>query len=464
MRLHDHAALHEALQSAEPVQPVFIFDSEILKRFTHKQDRRLTFLAQTLQHMHQQLKAHGGGMLVLYGDARTIIPKLAQYLNAKQVVCAEDYAPDTMLRDDAVRTALSPERLVQVIDHVIHHPGAIHKDDGSPLRVFTPYSKRWRAALNKGSYAEKPVLLNGRLKPFDETIAAVSDRDLSLVAMDNGVEAMLSHIGYEKADIGEWRIDTVDERLKHFIENRLGDYKDRRDFLADDGTSKLSPYLRFGLVSIRECCRLAAEKPGKGSDGWVSELIWREFYQHILFHFPDSTTLEFQEQYRNLPWRRDEADLQAWKEGKTGFPIVDAAMRQLSQTGWMHNRARMVVASFLTKDLHLDWRLGEEHFAQYLMDYELASNVGGWQWAASTGTDAQPYFRIFNPELQSKRFDPNGEYIRSHVAELREVEGDAIHAPFKAKDLFSPLDYPQPMVDHHAEKDKAIAMFKQAAA
>jgi deoxyribodipyrimidine photo-lyase len=278
---------------------------------------------------------------------------------------------------------------------------------------------------------------------------------------------MLSIMGYKPADLGLWPTDNPRALLHRYIELHLEGYKDRRDRLDDweGGTSRLSPYLRHGLISLRECCRLASHYDNKGANQWINELIWREFYHHILFHYPDSITHEFQEQYRGLKWHENDEWVERWKAGKTGYPIVDAAMRELTETGFMHNRARMIVASFFTKDLHLNWRIGEEHFAQYLMDYELSSNVGGWQWAASTGTDAQPYFRIFNPELQSRRFDPEGAYIRRFVPELRDLDNDAIHAPHKAGGLFAATnDYPAPIVDHHREKDIAIAMFKQAPA
>lgn len=465
LRLHDHAALHTALQAREPVQPVFIFDPEILARFGNPKDRRLSFLARTLFALHEALRGHGGGLLVLHGRAREAIPALAAALKAAGVVCAADYEPQTRARDEAVRAALGAAGMAwqAVTDHVIFPPGAVLKEDGTPYRVFTPFSKRWRACLNQHSYAQQSVALQGRLADYPSVCKAADAAGLSRLRVQDGAAAMLEAVGYSLVDEPEWPVHDAPARLHHVIENRLDAYHETGDRLDMDGTSRLSPYLRFGLISVRACFRLAAERPGRGSDTWQTELIWREFYQHILSYFPDSASEEFQDACRGLPWRQDAQTLAAWQEGRTGYPIVDAAMRQLRDMGWMHNRARMIVASFLTKDLHLDWRLGEEHFAQYLMDYDLASNVGGWQWAASTGTDAQPYFRIFNPERQSRRFDPEGAYIRRFVPELRDVQGDAIHAPHKAKDLFRPPDYPEPIVDHHVEKDKAVAMFKKTA-
>ncbi|MGE3714636.1 MAG: deoxyribodipyrimidine photo-lyase, partial [Alphaproteobacteria bacterium] len=244
---------------------------------------------------------------------------------------------------------------------------------------------------------------------------------------------------------------------------KMGNYANTRDMVGQEGTSQLSPYLRFGLVSVRECVRAAMDAGrNNGTQTWIKELIWREFYAMILFHFPDSAGKEWNEKYRDMHWPGKDAHFKAWQEGKTGYPIVDAAMRQLKELGWMHNRARMIVASFLTKDLHIDWRKGEEHFAQYLMDYEQASNAGGWQWAASTGTDAQPWFRIFNPVLQSRKFDPDGTYIRRYVPELKMVKGDAVHEPAKQGELFS--DYCPPVVDHKQAREVALAMYKKASA
>jgi deoxyribodipyrimidine photo-lyase len=462
LRLNDHAALHAALSADAPVQAVFVFDKNILERFSNPHDRRLTFLAETLHDIHAKLQAKGGGLLVLYGSAQTDIVKLAKALDAQTVFAAEDYEPATQARDAAVAKDVT---LKLVTDHVIHRPGAVLKDDDTPYKVFTPFSKRWRAALDADSYDEKPVKLDERLRDYPSACKLADEAGLMRLDVSAGPEAMLKTMGYARVSLGQWNVQDVQARLERFTQASISGYKETRDFPAqEEGTSRLSPYLRHGLISVRECCRLASLGDSKGHFTWVNEIIWREFYHHILFYFPNSINQEFQAQYRDLEWNDNAEWLARWKEGKTGYPIVDAAMRELLETGYMHNRARMIVASFFTKDLHLDWRLGEEHFAKHLMDYELSSNVGGWQWAASTGTDAQPYFRIFNPELQSKRFDPEGAYIKRYVPELRGLNASDIHAPQKAKDLFAaPSDYPEPIVDHHVEKGKAIAMFKREA-
>lgn len=463
LRLHDHAALAHAGSYAERIQPVFIFDSAILSRFANPHDQRLSFIAHTLCRIHRELQQQGGGLLCLHGDAASLIPTVTKPLGAIRVICEEDYEPSTRERDDRVKQSLDKGcGFEQVVDHVIHRPCDIVKQDGSPYRVFTPYSKAWRAALTPLSFAERTVSLRGKLASF----SAVKEqaRDLSalrVIDLDDGPQAALQFMGYQLVDLGEWQVDDVAGRLMQFGDHHLAHYHDQRNFLAVDGTSKLSPYLRFGLVSVRECARLAMHRPSRGSDGWLNELIWREFYAMILYHFPEVVTMEFQEKYRGkLPWSQNAEALARFTQGRTGFPVVDAAMRQLLKTGWMHNRARMIVASFMTKDLHLDWRLGEAHFAQYLMDYDLASNNGGWQWAASTGTDAQPYFRVFNPVLQSEKFDPHGDYIRRWVPELSSAKTRDIHAPHLAAGLFAVPDYPKPMIDHATAKAIAIAMFK----
>lgn len=464
LRLHDHAAFSHALtvHPSAPIQAVFVFDSGVLARFTNPNDRRLGFIARALCQLHEQLKALGGGLLVLHGDAKQVIPALASAIGAVHTTCAADYEPATMQRDRAVAKAHGESRFSAVLDHLIFDPHSVLKDDGTPYKVYTPYSKCWRARLPRNAFDEKPVALQGRLARCDALAVLADNAGLKRLNVEGGAEVMLSQIGYTFADDALWPVQNVRAKLHAFVQQRVADYHVSRDFPAQEyGTSRLSPYLRHGLVSVRECARAASDHgDSKGHFTWMSELIWREFYSHILYHFPESMHSEFQPQYRNLLWEQDAQRLDLWKNGQTGFPIIDAAMRELLQTGYMHNRARMIVASFMTKDLHLDWRLGEEHFAQHLMDYELASNVGGWQWAASTGTDAQPYFRIFNPLLQSKRFDQSGEYIRRYVPELAALKGDAIHAPHTGKDLFTNIDYPAPMVDHATEKDKAIAMFK----
>lgn len=462
LRLHDHAALATALAESAPVQLVFVFDTEILARFSNPRDRRLVFIAERLCQIDAQLKKRGGRLLVLHGKPVEIIPKLAVALKSSSVFSAEDFEPATRARDAAVAAELpATTRFVQVLDHLMRAPQVMVKGDGTAYKVFTPFYKKWRAELGPADWAEYAVKDKGRYADAVASIKAVQATGLKLVNLEEGPANALAQIGYHYEKDALWTVDDVPARLQEFIDKRLKNYPTVRDQIPIIGTSRLSPYLRHGLVSIRECMRAAVEA-GCG-EKWISELGWREFYAVILYHFPQVVTQEFMPQYRDgaIPWNADERLLTAFTQGKTGYPIVDAAVRELLETGNMHNRARMIVASFASKDLLLDWRLGEEFFAQHLMDYELASNNGGWQWSASTGTDAAPYFRIFNPVLQSKRFDPKGEYISRYVPELRGLSAADIHAPWELP-LAKPANYPLPIVDHAAARDRAIAVFKGA--
>jgi len=446
LRLHDNQALATALQHPHPIQPVFIFDTDILADFPDKNDRRLVFIAESLVKLDRDLKEKGGNLLILHGSAKMLMPQLAKTLNASHIFAARDYEPQTLKRDAAVKDSLKGvAEMILVNDHLIFSPTQIAKEDGSPYKVFTPYSKVWLSnithhCLTLLSYKDAGRYAQMHLKTINT----------------NDAKTMLAEIGYEYSQDALWNPFQAHTTLDHFIENKAKAYPVMRDKVGEEGTSRISPYLRFGLISIRECVSAAYRV---GADVWLSELIWREFYAMILYHYPESVHLEWNPKYRGtLTWQQDEKLFSAWCEGKTGYPIVDAAMRQLVQEGWMHNRSRMIVASFLTKDLQIDWRKGEQHFARYLMDYELASNVGGWQWAASTGTDAQPYFRIFNPTLQSQKCDPAGKYIRKFLPELKGVESEYLHEPSQGG-LLAPRYY-QPVVNHKEAKEKAIAMFK----
>ncbi|MFO0389796.1 MAG: cryptochrome/photolyase family protein [Alphaproteobacteria bacterium] len=459
LRLYDHAALASALAQSGQIQPIFVLDTDILARFTNPSDRRLGFIARALCQIDAELKKRGGGLLVLHGSATQIIPKVYAALGASHIFASEDYEPSARARDAAVAKQVS---LNLSKDHLIISPTEILKDDGTPYKVFTPYSKVWLSKLTPLFYAPYEVHDKGRYADFEKTKKAAMAAGLKVVDAAEGAAAMLAQIGYKYVDDALWPVEHASARLKQFAAKKIKAYATARDMVAEEGTSQLSPYLRFGLVSVRECMREAvAIGNGAGESTWIKELIWREFYAMILYHYPDSVQWEWNAAYRGtLGWSENMQHFEAWQEGKTGYPIVDAAMRQLLETGWMHNRARMIVASFLTKDLLVDWRKGEEHFAQYLMDYEQASNVGGWQWAASTGTDAQPWFRIFNPTLQSQKFDPRGDYIRRYVPELQNIKGDDIHEPWKLGMLSG---YMTPIVDHAKARDAALAMFKRAA-
>lgn len=450
MQLADNASLARACHEKKPIQPVFIFDTDILKRFNNKADRRLSFIADALKIIDDELKQKGGRLLILLGSAKKIIPALVAEMEAA-VFAGEDYEQETIARDKFIGQKIE---LVLSKQHVLLAPGEVLKKDGTPFKVFTPYASQWRKNLKPSDHAIYKTDDKGKYADFKTSLKLAAKAGVTVI--ENGsAQKICEGAGYEYCENKIWTANKAQEVLKDFIKNRLAAYAINRDFPSINGTSAISPYLRFGLVTIRQCYNAAAKTPHGAK--WISELIWREFYMMIMFNFPETADQEFRPEFRNLKWNYEKAALEKWKAGKTGFPIVDAGMRQLLAEGWMHNRVRMIVASFLTKDLLIDWRAGEEYFAQNLMDYELASNVGGWQWAASTGTDAVPYFRIFNPLLQSRKFDPKGEYIRKYIPELKDVDNKNIHAPAKEA---RPKTYPAEMVSHEEMRPLILKFFK----
>jgi deoxyribodipyrimidine photo-lyase len=452
LRLQDHAALHHALQSGLPVACVFVFDSTILDSLP-ADDVRVAFILDSLQSLQEQLRQHGSELITVHGDPVQQIPLLANHLNAQTVYANEDYEPAALTRDHAVSQSLAAQgRVLKLFkDQVIFARDEILTQQKQPYTVFTPYKRNWLARIqpsdiqaydcSQGQWAPLPAQALPCLK--------------ELGFHEEARTKLLSPAGWQGA-----------QTLLQQFEPRIHAYHERRDFPAKRGVSYLAPHLRFGTLSIRQAVALAWPSDSEGAATWLSELIWREFYQQFLWHHPETAQESFKPAYKNLPFPNRDDWFQAWKDGQTGYPIVDAAMRQLNQSGYMHNRLRMISASFLVKDLLIDWRWGEQYFAQKLLDYDMASNVGGWQWAASTGCDAQPYFRIFNPITQSRKFDPEGQFIRRYVPELASLDKQAIHAPWQAKQL--PLafrlgqHYPAPIVDHDTQRHLALALFKQA--
>ena len=456
LRLNDHAPLAEATSLAKECAVAFVFDDGLLGRL-ERDNRQVTFMHRSLSELDGRLHERGSKLLVGRGDPVAEVLRLAQTLKADVVVWGKDYEPIAIERDSRVAKELKAVGIEgrPVKDIVALEPGEVLNGDGKPFRVFTPYSRAWREQFENSRDAADHESQLDKLIPSESLPPSA----------DWGFETL----GFEQVPLwvkaGE---DAARERLKEFL-SRIEDYGVSRDFPASEGTSKLSVDLRFGTISVRELFRSALARGGAGAEKWVSELIWREFYQDIVFHFPEVVNEPFQPEYRPLKWPGAEHQWELWRDGMTGYPIIDAAMRCLNRTGYMHNRLRMVTASFLTKDQLIDYREGEAWFARQLLDHELASNNGGWQWAASVGCDPQPYFRIFNPILQSRKFDPKGEFIRRWVPEIGPLSNQAIHAPWEAGALELEevgvrlgRDYPLPCVDHAEQRKKAIALLETA--
>jgi deoxyribodipyrimidine photo-lyase len=462
LRDYDHAALHAALRDSQAVYCAFVFDREILDRLPTRNDRRVDFIHGCVTELDASLRSRGGALLVRHEAARDAIPQLAAELGADAVFANRDYEPAAIARDAAVQAALAAQgcEFVTCKDQVIFERGEIVTQAGSPFTVFTPYKNAWLKALTPAHVA--PHSIAEHLHALAVPLAALQQTLPSLEAL-----------GFDATGPGEFTIApgmTGGARRFADFQRRIDRYRDARDFPAIKGPSYLSVDLRFGTVSIRQLAGYAHARSlhadGQGASTWLSELIWREFYAQVLWHHPHVVDSSFKPAYNALIFRNDARHFAAWCRGVTGYPIVDAAMRQINQTGYMHNRLRMIVASFLVKDLLVDWRWGERYFADHLNDFDLASNNGGWQWAASTGCDAQPYFRIFNPVAQSERFDAKGDFIRRYVPELRALRGDEIHAPWllppavqRARGVRVGRDYPAPIVDHARARDEALALF-----
>ncbi len=416
-RLEDNAALYHALKSGNELMPLFIFDKQILSELP-KDDARVGFIHQTLEQLKGSLEEKGGGIEIRRGDPETVWKEILKEYEVAEVFVNKDYEPYALERDDQIETLLGEHGipLRRFKDQVIFEEGEVVKADGMPYTVYTPYSKLWLSHLEeKGIPSYPSELIKGKYKTGGYS----------------GFPS-LEDLGFEKSRIEAPPYRMSDELLEH--------YQDTRDLPARDGTSQMSPYLRFGLVSIRDLVRRVSPHKSK----YLRELIWREFYMQILYHFPHVVDKSFKARYDLIEWKNDVNLFECWKEGTTGYPLVDAGMRELKATGMMHNRVRMVAASFLCKHLLIDWRWGEAYFAEKLLDYELSSNNGNWQWAAGCGCDAAPYFRVFNPYLQQAKFDPDFEYIKKWVPEY----GDA--------------SYPDPIVDHKEARAEALRVYRLA--
>lgn len=434
LRLDDNAGLYHALRSNFPVLPLFIFDQNILIDLDNRRDGRVEFIHNAIENLKTQLQSLGSDLLVIYGKPEALWPEILRQHAVKAVFTNRDYEPYAEQRDGAVEKLLSANNIPfhTFKDHVLFEKDEVLKDDGKPYTVFTPYSKKWRAKLESRMWKQQDN--NGETETLSYFLASYPNQKYFNNFWSGTTEdtPSLKVMGFEPSGM----TFPPDQVAQSLIKN----YDKRRDFPAVDGTSRLGIHYRFGTISIREKARKAQAL----NTTYLNELIWRDFYSQILAHFPHVANQSFKPAYDRIPWREAPADFQRWCEGKTGYPIVDAGMRQLNATGFMHNRVRMITASFLTKHLLIDWRQGEAYFAKKLLDYDLASNSGGWQWAAGCGTDAAPYFRIFNPSEQTKKFDPDLRYIRRWVPE------------------YGTPTYPNPMVDHKMARERCLETYKAA--
>jgi len=419
LRLDDNAGLYHALKWGEPVLPLFIFDRDILDQLEDKADRRVEFIHAALVEMQGELERAGASLEVRHGRPVEVFGQLLEAYDVAAVVTNTDYEPYAMERDQAVSALLGTKGVgfVSYKDQVIFEKGEVLKDDGTPYTIFTPYSRRWKAVVNDFYLSSYPVSRYGH----------------HFLPRPRAAIPTLESLGFKKTG-GPFPLSTMKAAF-------LQQYGQQRDYPGIAGTSRMGVHLRHGTISIRTLVRQAAAS----SETYLNELIWREFYQMILWHFPAvGKGRAFKPAYDHIQWRNNEGEFERWCAGQTGYPIVDAGMRELNATGFMHNRVRMIVASFLAKHLLIDWRWGEAYFAEKLLDFDLAANNGGWQWAAGCGCDAAPYFRVFNPTLQTKRFDPDFSYIRRWVPEWEE------------------LTYPRPMVDHDQARKRALEVYGRA--
>jgi deoxyribodipyrimidine photo-lyase len=463
LRFADHAALYHALRQAGRVYCTFVFDRAILDELLAEgltADRRVEFIHAALVDLDDALRSRGGALVVRHGFAVEEIPRLAAELQADAVFANHDYEPAAIARDAQVASALSAagRRLLTFKDQMIFEKDEVLTAAGKPYTVFTPYKNAWLKRLTPFYVRPYPV-----------------ERYAGALAQPAHVDAIptLERLGFRPTDLASLPLPTGASggtQLFEEFKSRIDAYAQTRDFPALRGPSYLSTHLRFGTVSVRALVGWAWERwretGSAGAATWLSELIWREFYQQILYHHPHVIGHAFKREYDRIVWDDDPGLFAAWCEARTGYPLVDAAMVQINRTGYMHNRLRMVVASFLAKDLGIDWRLGERYFARRLNDFDLASNNGNWQWAASTGCDAQPYFRIFHPVTQSEKFDPEGRFIKRYVPQLAGFTPKEIHAPWrvplerqKAAGCVVGVDYPAPIVDHAQARAKTLARY-----
>ena len=433
LRLTDNPALHSALDAGDVI-PVFILDPS----FSVQSPRRRSFLYEGLSSLNKNLQTRGSYLVIRTGKPVDVLRQLIQETNATAIFAEEDYTPYARKRDSQIASQL-PVQLI--LGQTVHHPEFVKKADGKPYTIYTPYSKIWKSLLQEIKLIPAPKNINTPAGIQSDIIPAFETNPFFPAGE---AEAL--------------------KRLKDFTSKRIFAYDEARNRMDLDGTSSLSPYLRFGMLGLRQAVSAArqASAESRGAEVWLNELIWREFYLQVLHNFPHVTKGAFRPEYDALEWSNNEDHFQAWCAGMTGYPIVDAAMRCLNQTGNMHNRLRMIVAMFLTKDLLISWQRGERYFMKQLVDGDMAANNGGWQWSAGTGTDAAPYFRIFNPVAQGLKFDPQGEFVRRWVPELAAWPAEWIHEPWKDPLAMSATRYPGRVVKHEVQRVKCLAVYRKA--
>ena len=416
LRIEDNVGLYHALESGHPVLSLFIFDTDILDKLENKNDRRVDYIHQALIAIDEQLKAYNSALKTYQGKPFEVFKSLQEEYDIQAVYCNRDYEPKAIERDTEIFNFYKSKNISfkAYKDQVIFDKNEILKKDDTPYVVFTPYSKRWKEKISADDYKT--------YSPNFQNLLHVNNSDI----------LSLEDIGFEKTNI-TYTTPQLDAQI-------INDYDKHRNYPAIQGTTRLATALRFGTISIRKCVAFALQH----NETWLGELIWREFYMQILYHFPHVVNKPFKPKYEFIEWRIDEEGFQKWCEGKTGYPIVDAGMRELNETGFMHNRVRMITASFLCKHLLIDWSWGEAYFAKKLDDYDLSANNGNWQWVAGSGCDAAPYFRVFSPSAQTDKFDKDLTYIKKWVPELGTSK------------------YPEPIVDHKLARDRVLAAYAKA--
>jgi deoxyribodipyrimidine photo-lyase len=417
LRLMDNNALFNALTGKYPVLPIFIFDPDILDKLSDKKDKRVTFIHQTLEQLNEILKSNGSSLCVLHEKVDIAFDRLTEEYTVREVFVNHDYEPYAIKRDLNIKALLESKHITfkTFKDQVIFEKSEVMKSDGTPYTIFTPYSRKWKEKFHQETLLKYPSELNYH----------------AFYKVDEFPIPSLKDIGFENTNLDFPELNLTEERIRN--------YQDTRNLPSVEGTSQVSIQLRFGTLSVRDLVKIALD----WNETWLNELIWREFFMMILYHFPNVVSQSFKKKYDKIQWRNNEREFELWCKGETGYPIVDAGMRQLNETGLMHNRVRMITAGFLCKHLLIDWRWGEAYFAQKLLDYELSSNNGNWQWAAGSGCDSAPYFRIFNPTAQTLKFDPKLKYIKTWIKDFR-------------------VDYLLPVVDHEFGRKRALEVYKKA--